>query len=153
MLQHCSLNDQLSHCQKAVNIIRNSNTETNDWNIIIVERFKIYGHQHSCRKQFKKYFFEALFLVQFCHQDCFTETRVFSLGFINRKNNILSIYIVCYFQEYMKMMGLSNWLHWTAWFTKYLLFLAISCIFMTIFFKIRVSSLEKTVFRHFVKPI
>lgn len=36
-------------------------------------------------------------------------------------------------QESMKMMGLSNWLHWVAWFTKYLLFLLITVSIMTLF--------------------
>ena len=46
-----------------------------------------------------------------------------------------------YLQEYMMMMGLSNWLHWSAWFLKYIVFLSISCIFMTIVFIIKVSKL------------
>uniref|UniRef100_A0A674DHP3 ATP binding cassette subfamily A member 3 n=1 Tax=Salmo trutta TaxID=8032 RepID=A0A674DHP3_SALTR len=29
-------------------------------------------------------------------------------------------------KEYMRMMGLSNWLHWTAWFLMFFLFLSIS---------------------------
>ena len=37
------------------------------------------------------------------------------------------------------MMGLSNWLHWLAWFVKYFLFLSISCIVMSVLFKIEVS--------------
>lgn len=35
-------------------------------------------------------------------------------------------------KEAMKMMGLSRWLHWTAWFFKYFLFLVISCCIITI---------------------
>ncbi|GIY69232.1 ATP-binding cassette sub-family A member 3 [Caerostris extrusa] len=35
-------------------------------------------------------------------------------------------------KEAMKMMGLSRWLHWTAWFLKYFLFLIISCAIITI---------------------
>ncbi|EFA12134.2 ATP-binding cassette sub-family A member 3-like Protein [Tribolium castaneum] len=34
-------------------------------------------------------------------------------------------------KEVMKIMGLSNWIHWTAWFTKCFLFLLISISFMT----------------------
>jgi ATP-binding cassette subfamily A (ABC1) protein 3 len=34
----------------------------------------------------------------------------------------------------MKMMGLSNWLHWTAWFIKYFLLLLISAAIETMFF-------------------
>jgi len=34
----------------------------------------------------------------------------------------------------MKMMGLSNWLHWSAWYIKYFFFLLITVVIMTIFF-------------------
>lgn len=37
------------------------------------------------------------------------------------------------------MMGLANWLHWTAWFLKQFLFLLISVIIMTIFFCIPIG--------------
>lgn len=40
----------------------------------------------------------------------------------------------------MKMMGLANWIHWTAWFTKNLLFLLVSIIIVTALLK--VSKLE-----------
>ena len=36
----------------------------------------------------------------------------------------------------MKMMGLANWVHWSAWFTKNLLFLLIAGIFMVIVLKV-----------------
>lgn len=42
-------------------------------------------------------------------------------------------------QEYMRMMGLSNWLHWTAWFLLFFLFLLIAVFFMTLLFCIKVS--------------
>uniref|UniRef100_A0A8C7LDM1 ATP binding cassette subfamily A member 3 n=1 Tax=Oncorhynchus kisutch TaxID=8019 RepID=A0A8C7LDM1_ONCKI len=42
-------------------------------------------------------------------------------------------------KEYMRMMGLSNWLHWTAWFLMFFLFLAISMFFVTLLFCIKVS--------------
>ncbi|XP_055951893.1 phospholipid-transporting ATPase ABCA3-like isoform X2 [Argiope bruennichi] len=35
-------------------------------------------------------------------------------------------------KESMKMMGLSKWLHWIAWFIKYFLFLILSCSVMTV---------------------
>ncbi|XP_070574890.1 phospholipid-transporting ATPase ABCA3-like isoform X2 [Ptychodera flava] len=38
-------------------------------------------------------------------------------------------------KESMKMMGLSNWLHWSAWFVKCFLFLMISGFVMSIFLK------------------
>ncbi|CAH0549210.1 unnamed protein product [Brassicogethes aeneus] len=41
-------------------------------------------------------------------------------------------------KEAMKIMGLSNWLHWTAWFVKSLIFLLISCIIIVILFKINI---------------
>lgn len=37
------------------------------------------------------------------------------------------------------MMGLSNWLHWTAWFLLFFLFLLITVFFMTLLFCIKVS--------------
>uniref|UniRef100_A0A8C2JY49 ATP-binding cassette, sub-family A (ABC1), member 3b n=1 Tax=Cyprinus carpio TaxID=7962 RepID=A0A8C2JY49_CYPCA len=35
-------------------------------------------------------------------------------------------------KEYMRMMGLSNWLHWSAWFLMFFLFLSISIFFVTV---------------------
>ncbi|XP_048101265.1 phospholipid-transporting ATPase ABCA3 [Alosa alosa] len=43
-------------------------------------------------------------------------------------------------KEYMRMMGLSNWLHWTAWFLMFLLFLSISIFFVTLLFCVKVST-------------
>ena len=40
----------------------------------------------------------------------------------------------------MKMMGLSGWLHWSAWFTKYFIFLLITVTFGTIFFTVKFNS-------------
>uniref|UniRef100_A0A6Q2ZBC5 ABC transporter domain-containing protein n=1 Tax=Esox lucius TaxID=8010 RepID=A0A6Q2ZBC5_ESOLU len=42
-------------------------------------------------------------------------------------------------KEYMRMMGLSNWLHWMAWFLMFFLFLSISIFFVTLLFCIKVS--------------
>ncbi|XP_066546484.1 phospholipid-transporting ATPase ABCA3 [Amia ocellicauda] len=42
-------------------------------------------------------------------------------------------------KEYMRMMGLSNWLHWTAWFLMFFLFLIISVFFVTLLFCVKVS--------------
>ncbi|XP_056143491.1 phospholipid-transporting ATPase ABCA3 isoform X2 [Lampris incognitus] len=42
-------------------------------------------------------------------------------------------------KEYMRMMGLSNWLHWSAWFLMFFLFLSISVVFVTLLFCIQVS--------------
>lgn len=39
----------------------------------------------------------------------------------------------------MKIMGLTNWLHWTAWFVKTFIFLFISCVIITVLFKISFS--------------
>ncbi|KAJ7352721.1 hypothetical protein OS493_034326 [Desmophyllum pertusum] len=39
-------------------------------------------------------------------------------------------------KESMKMMGLANWIHWSAWFTKNLLFLLISISLATILLKV-----------------
>lgn len=39
-------------------------------------------------------------------------------------------------KESMKMMGLANWIHWSAWFTKNLLFLTISIIMATALLKV-----------------
>lgn len=43
------------------------------------------------------------------------------------------------FQEYMRMMGLSNWLHWSAWFLMFFLFLSVSIFFVTLLLCIEVS--------------
>uniref|UniRef100_A0A7M4E1A4 ATP binding cassette subfamily A member 3 n=1 Tax=Crocodylus porosus TaxID=8502 RepID=A0A7M4E1A4_CROPO len=42
-------------------------------------------------------------------------------------------------KEYMRMMGLSNWLHWSAWFLMFFLFLLVSIFFVTLLFCIKVS--------------
>ncbi|TSK87603.1 ATP-binding cassette sub-family A member 3 [Bagarius yarrelli] len=42
-------------------------------------------------------------------------------------------------KEYMRMMGLSNWLHWSAWFLMFFIFLSISIFFVTLLFCVRVS--------------
>ena len=38
-------------------------------------------------------------------------------------------------KETMKMMGLPNWVLWASWFTKCFLFLLISALIITVFFK------------------
>lgn len=47
-------------------------------------------------------------------------------------------------QEYMHMMGLSNWLHWSAWFLMFFLFLLVSVFFVTVLFCVRVSVFPQT---------
>ncbi|KAM9057540.1 phospholipid-transporting ATPase ABCA3 isoform 1-T8 [Megaptera novaeangliae] len=42
-------------------------------------------------------------------------------------------------KEYMRMMGLSSWLHWTAWFLLFFLFLLVTVSFMTLLFCIKVK--------------
>uniref|UniRef100_A0AAY4BEA4 ABC transporter domain-containing protein n=1 Tax=Denticeps clupeoides TaxID=299321 RepID=A0AAY4BEA4_9TELE len=37
-------------------------------------------------------------------------------------------------KEYMRMMGLSNWLHWSAWFLMFFLLLSVSIVFITLLF-------------------
>ena len=39
-------------------------------------------------------------------------------------------------KESMKMMGLANWVHWSAWFTRCFLFLFVSVIVITFIFKL-----------------
>jgi len=39
----------------------------------------------------------------------------------------------------MKMMGLPNWLHWSAWFFKYLVYMNFFAIALTIAFKVHTS--------------
>lgn len=46
-------------------------------------------------------------------------------------------------QEYMHMMGLSNWLHWSAWFLMFFLFLLVSVFFVTVLFCVKVSVLPQ----------
>ena len=40
-------------------------------------------------------------------------------------------------KESMKMMGLANWIHWCAWFTKNLLFLLISVVVVVVVLKVK----------------
>lgn len=47
-------------------------------------------------------------------------------------------------QEYMHMMGLSNWLHWSAWFLVFFLFLLVSVFFVTVLFCAKVSVFPQT---------
>uniref|UniRef100_A0A3P8WEF2 ATP binding cassette subfamily A member 3 n=1 Tax=Cynoglossus semilaevis TaxID=244447 RepID=A0A3P8WEF2_CYNSE len=42
-------------------------------------------------------------------------------------------------KEYMRMMGLSNWLHWSAWFLMFFLFLSISVLFVTLLLCVQVK--------------
>uniref|UniRef100_A0A2K6EEP9 ATP binding cassette subfamily A member 3 n=1 Tax=Propithecus coquereli TaxID=379532 RepID=A0A2K6EEP9_PROCO len=42
-------------------------------------------------------------------------------------------------KEYMRMMGLSNWLHWSAWFLLFFLFLLVAVSFMTLLLCIKVK--------------
>ena len=42
-------------------------------------------------------------------------------------------------RETMKMMGLSNWILWTSWFTKQLLFYLLPIIINTILLKVSVD--------------
>ena len=45
----------------------------------------------------------------------------------------------------MKMMGLSNWVHWSAWFIKYFIYLIITVSLMTMMFCIKVGDLNAAV--------
>uniref|UniRef100_A0A8C4GY08 ABC transporter domain-containing protein n=1 Tax=Dicentrarchus labrax TaxID=13489 RepID=A0A8C4GY08_DICLA len=47
-------------------------------------------------------------------------------------------------KEYMRMMGLSNWLHWSAWFLMFFLFLSVSVFFVTLLLCIQVSLCYKS---------
>ncbi|KAJ8922450.1 hypothetical protein NQ315_004397 [Exocentrus adspersus] len=52
-------------------------------------------------------------------------------------------------KESMKIMGLSNWLHWTAWFLKTFIFLLLSAILIVVLLKVRwYPNTEYTVFTH-----
>lgn len=42
-------------------------------------------------------------------------------------------------KEYMRMMGLSSWLHWAAWFLLFFLFLLVTVSFMTLLFCVKVK--------------
>ncbi|XP_033630935.1 ATP-binding cassette sub-family A member 3-like [Asterias rubens] len=48
-------------------------------------------------------------------------------------------------KESMKMMGLSNWVHWSAWFIKYFIYLIITVSLMTMMFCIKVGDLNAAV--------
>ncbi|XP_074034978.1 phospholipid-transporting ATPase ABCA3 isoform X2 [Leptinotarsa decemlineata] len=52
-------------------------------------------------------------------------------------------------KEAMKIMGLPNWLHWLAWFTKNFIFLLISAIIMVVLLKVNwYKNSDSTVFTH-----
>lgn len=42
----------------------------------------------------------------------------------------------------MKIMGLDNWIHWTAWFLKNFIMLAVSAILITIIMKVITEELS-----------
>lgn len=48
-------------------------------------------------------------------------------------------------KESMKMMGLSNWIHWTAWFLKSLIYCTIIMILMSVFFLVPLKSVGAAV--------
>jgi len=41
----------------------------------------------------------------------------------------------------MKLMGMKGWLHWTAWYVKFGLFMLVSVLVMAIFFHVKVDGL------------
>lgn len=48
-----------------------------------------------------------------------------------------SSHVLCsHLQEAMKIMGLPNWLHWTAWFIKTFMFVMISVILIVLLMKV-----------------
>ena len=47
-------------------------------------------------------------------------------------------------RETMKMMGLSQWILWTTWYAKQVLFLLVPVIVMSIILKVGVKGLEQT---------
>ncbi|XP_038064273.1 ATP-binding cassette sub-family A member 3-like [Patiria miniata] len=51
-------------------------------------------------------------------------------------------------KEAMKMMGLANWIHWSAWFIKYFIYLLITISLMTLMFCIKVGDLRAAVVTH-----
>lgn len=56
-------------------------------------------------------------------------------------------------KESMKMMGLPNWLHWSAWFAKSFVFLLLSIIIMTIIYKVQITRQSASVSLHNVHSI
>ena len=63
----------------------------------------------------------------------------FSLWPVMKKVHQILTLLIFLFQEYMRMMGLSNWLHWSAWFLMFFLFLSVSVFFVTLLLCIQVS--------------
>ena len=39
----------------------------------------------------------------------------------------------------MKLMGMKGWLHWSAWYFKFSVFMLISVVIMTLFFQLKVG--------------
>ena len=80
------------------------------------------------------------FVIDF---DC-TQARVFLCLYqelVNEKQNRL--------KESMKMMGLANWIHWCAWFTKNLLFLLVTISIATILLKVTDTEISKNLLHPF----
>jgi ATP-binding cassette, subfamily A (ABC1), member 3 len=48
----------------------------------------------------------------------------------------------------MKIMGLANWLHWTAWFLNFMTLLVIAIIIMTVLLKVQWYGTGLSVFTH-----
>lgn len=52
-------------------------------------------------------------------------------------------------KEAMKIMGLPNWLHWTGWFVKSLIYMIIVITFMTVLLKVKLKKTTKSHRTHY----
>jgi len=48
----------------------------------------------------------------------------------------------------MKIMGLPNWLHWTAWFLNFMTLLVVAIVIMTVLVKVQWYGTGLSVFTH-----
>lgn len=68
---------------------------------------------------------------------------VIMLSFINPTTNLVKFIATekeRQLKEAMKIMGLPNWLHWTGWFIKSMLFMTISATLIIVLLKVRTEN-------------
>jgi uncharacterized membrane protein YhdT len=98
------------------------------------------------KKNRREHFFALVFLVTF-HLNGFLGNGIKYFCVRGSNNSVngkylwrLSVFVRFFnYQESMKMMGLPNWLHWTAWFVKSLVFILITIMLITFMLKVKVT--------------
>ncbi|KAG9340457.1 hypothetical protein JZ751_021570 [Albula glossodonta] len=117
-----------------------------DWHTLsLFPLFQLPGprEQHSPRGGTPGYYREGFLAVQYAVDRAIMRAynRTAATALLAHTRVLLSRfpYPSFIYDEYMRMMGLSNWLHWSAWFLMFFLFLSISILFVTLLFCIKLS--------------